>query len=189
MKAEKIEKKTFFRSNPDRTSDSNLETIVNSSVTAYQGGTLDRRAFLARSISLAAASELLKAAVIFYGSAPPLDILAKVHDRVLGLYGETDERITSRVPAVAQAMKEAEKPLEPEIYAGASPAFFNDRSERYQAEAAWTRTILFLRTHLKACGPAQSVRPRQVATSQEKSTTKGLCCSFLDSGGTTGCLT
>jgi carboxymethylenebutenolidase len=106
----------------------------------------------ARSFLLAAESELLKAAVVFYGSAPPLDKLAQVHCPVLGLYGETDERITSRVPEVAQAMKQAGKQFEYKIYSGAGHAFFNDTGERYQAEAAkdaWTRTLTFLHAHLK----------------------------------------
>jgi carboxymethylenebutenolidase len=61
----------------------------------------------ARSFMLAIESELLKAAVVFYGSAPPLEKLAQVRCPVLGIYGETDERITSRVPEVAAAMHAA----------------------------------------------------------------------------------
>jgi carboxymethylenebutenolidase len=106
----------------------------------------------ARSFLLAAESELLKAAVVFYGSAPSAEKIAQVRCPVLGIYGETDERITSKVPEVAAAMKEAGKSFEYKIYPGAGHAFFNDTGERYNAEAAkdaWTRTLTFLRANLK----------------------------------------
>lgn len=106
----------------------------------------------ARSFTLATESERLRAAVVFYGSAPPPEQLAQVRCPVLGLYGETDERITSRVPEVAEALKKAGKPFEYKIYAGAGHAFFNDTGERYNAVAAkdaWQRTLAFLRANLK----------------------------------------
>jgi carboxymethylenebutenolidase len=106
----------------------------------------------ARSFTLATESDLLKAAVVFYGSAPPLESLANVRVPVLGIYGETDERITSRVPEVAETMKNHGKSFEYKIYPGAAHAFFNDTGQRYDAEAAkdaWARTIAFFRTHLK----------------------------------------
>jgi carboxymethylenebutenolidase len=106
----------------------------------------------ARSFMLATESERLRAAVVFYGSAPPAERLAQVRCPVLGLYGETDERITSHVPEVAEAMKKNGKSFDYKIYAGAGHAFFNDTGERYNAEAAkdaWTRTLAFLRANLK----------------------------------------
>ena len=68
---------------------------------------------------------------------------------MLGLYGETDERITSRVPETAEAMKRAGKRFEYKTYQGAGHAFVNDTGERYKAEAtkdAWARTLAFLRS-------------------------------------------
>lgn len=106
----------------------------------------------ARSFLLAAEEPRLRAAVVFYGSAPPPEKLAQVHAPVLGLYGETDERITSRVPEVAEAMRKHGKQFEHKIYAGAAHAFFNDTGQRYHPEAAkdaWTRTLAFLRDRLK----------------------------------------
>ncbi|MGH9940787.1 MAG: dienelactone hydrolase family protein [Pyrinomonadaceae bacterium] len=105
----------------------------------------------ARSFMLATESERLRAAVVFYGSAPPPERLAQVRCPVLGLYGETDERITSRVPETAETLKRAGKSFEHKIYTGAGHAFFNDTGERYHAEAAkdaWTRTLAFLRKNL-----------------------------------------
>jgi carboxymethylenebutenolidase len=63
----------------------------------------------ARSFKLATEPNDLKAAVVFYGTAPTEEQLAKVHCPVLGIYGETDERITSKVPEVAAAMKKLKK--------------------------------------------------------------------------------
>jgi carboxymethylenebutenolidase len=106
----------------------------------------------ARSFTLATEAPLLDAAVVFYGSAPAAEALANVRVPVLGLYGETDERITSKVPEVAATMQNNNKNFEYKIYPGAGHAFFNDTGERYNAEAArdaWSRTITFLRANLK----------------------------------------
>ena len=106
----------------------------------------------ARSFNLALNNDKLRAAVVFYGSAPPLDELKNIGAPVLGLYGATDERITSQVPAVAAAMEAANKPYETKIYEGAGHAFFNDTGERYDAQAAadaWPRAVAFLRENLK----------------------------------------
>jgi carboxymethylenebutenolidase len=105
----------------------------------------------ARSFALATEDERLGAAVVFYGSTPPLETLARTHCPVLGLYGETDERITSRVPETVAAMEAAGKPFTHKIYEGAGHAFFNDTGERYNAAAAadaWARTLSFLRESL-----------------------------------------
>jgi len=105
----------------------------------------------ARSFLLAAESRRLRAAVVFYGSAPPPEQLARVRVPVLGLYGGTDERITSKVPEVAAALERAKKPFEYKVYPAAGHAFFNDTGERYDpaaAKDAWARTLAFLRAHL-----------------------------------------
>lgn len=120
-----------------------------------QSGALGSMGFCwggARSFNLAAQSEKLRGAVVFYGSAPEPATIQKISAPVLGLYGATDERITSQVPAVAAAMQAAGKSYETKIYAGAGHAFFNDTGERYDAPAAadaWARAIAFLRANLK----------------------------------------
>jgi len=106
----------------------------------------------ARSFLLATEPNKLKAAVVFYGTAPTGDQLAKVHAPVLGIYGETDTRITSKVPETDAEMKKLKKPFEYKIYAGAGHAFFNDTGDRYNAEAAadaWVRTLAFLKKNVK----------------------------------------
>ena len=106
----------------------------------------------ARSFLLATEPNNLQAAVVFYGTAPTEEQLAKVHCPVLGIYGETDERITSKVPEVAASMKKLKKQYEYKIYKGAPHAFFNDtNAERYNAEAAkdaWTQTLAFLKKNV-----------------------------------------
>ena len=106
----------------------------------------------ARSFMLATSGKI-GAAVVFYGSAPDAGMIERIQAPVLGLYGETDARITSKVPEVTQQMKAAGKPYETKIYEGAGHAFYNDTGERYDAEAAadaWPRTVNFLRANLKA---------------------------------------
>lgn len=102
----------------------------------------------ARSFMLAAESNSLKAAVVFYGSAPDDATLAKVHCPVFGIYGETDTRITVAVPKVDETMKKLGKKYTYKIYSGAQHAFFNDtNAQRYNAEAAndaWKQTLAFL---------------------------------------------
>jgi carboxymethylenebutenolidase len=106
----------------------------------------------ARSFLLATEPNKLKAAVVFYGTAPTNEQLARVHCPVLGIYGETDTRITSKVPEVDAEMKKLKKSYEYKIYDGAGHAFFNDTGDRYNAEAAqdaWVRTLAFLKKNLK----------------------------------------
>ena len=107
----------------------------------------------ARSFALATEPNDLKAAVVFYGTAPTEEQLAKVRVPVLGIYGSKDERITSKVPEVAATMKKLNKSYEYKIYEGAEHAFFNDTNQqRYAADAAkdaWAQTLAFLKKHLK----------------------------------------
>jgi carboxymethylenebutenolidase len=107
----------------------------------------------ARSFALATEANKLRAAVVFYGTAPAEELLAKVHCPVFGVYGETDTRITGAVPTVEAAMKKLGKPYEYKIYKGAAHAFFNDTNpQRYNADAAkdaWTQSLAFLRKNLK----------------------------------------
>lgn len=106
----------------------------------------------ARSFKLATEPNDLKAAVVFYGTAPTDEELAKVHCPVYGNYGATDERITSKVPEVAKKLKDLKKSFDYKIYDGAGHAFFNDTGDRYNAEAAkdaWEKTLAFLKKNVK----------------------------------------
>src|SRR2546428_6209049 len=72
----------------------------------------------------------LKAAFVFYGSAPannaqgqPFAVdkaaLAHIDAPIYGFYGEMDKRIDDTVPPTVEAMKEAGKKYDPVTYAGA----------------------------------------------------------------------
>jgi carboxymethylenebutenolidase len=93
----------------------------------------------------------LGAAIIFYGNAPAAEEIPKIRCPVLGLYGGTDQRITSGVPAFAEAMSAAGKRFEHVVYDGVGHAFFNDGRPAYDAAAArdgFARALTFLRDAL-----------------------------------------
>jgi carboxymethylenebutenolidase len=99
-------------------------------------------------------SKDLSAAVVYYGSNPrDLNDVKNITAAVLGHYGADDERITSAVPKLEEAMKQHGKSFEHKIYAGAPHSFNNDANDRsYRAEAAkeaWGRTLEFFKKHLQ----------------------------------------
>jgi len=76
----------------------------------------------------------LKAAFVFYGSAPNTNAqgqpyaadkaaLGKIGAQVYGFYAENDMRIDATVPPTADAMKELKKTYDPVTYAGAGHGF------------------------------------------------------------------
>jgi carboxymethylenebutenolidase len=95
----------------------------------------------------------LGAGVVFYGSNPnSLDEVQNIACPLLGIYGELDQRITSKVPELEQALKKHGKKYSIHIYPGAQHAFNNNTNpERYHPEAAkdaWAKTIAFFKEHL-----------------------------------------
>jgi carboxymethylenebutenolidase len=107
-----------------------------------------------RALMFTTRSKDLTASVIYYGSNPrDLEDVKNITAAVLGHYGEADERITSGVPKLEEAMKRHGKSFEYKIYAGAAHSFNNDTSDRsYRAEAAkeaWGRTLDFFKKHLQ----------------------------------------
>jgi carboxymethylenebutenolidase len=100
-------------------------------------------------------SKDLAASVIYYGANPMnLEDVKNITAPVLGHYGEADERITSGVPSLEEAMKKYGKSFEYKIYPGAPHAFNSDTSpQNYRAEAAkeaWAKTLDFFKTHLQS---------------------------------------
>jgi carboxymethylenebutenolidase len=94
----------------------------------------------------------IDAAVVFYGTQPDANIMAKIKAPVLGFYGEDDARVTSTVESTVAAMKQLGKSYEPHIYPHATHGFleFQDLAGNPAATSdSWARTIAFLNQHLK----------------------------------------
>jgi carboxymethylenebutenolidase len=93
----------------------------------------------------------LAAACIYYGSAPPADLVPRIACPVYGFYGGNDKRIMDALPAFTEAMAKAGKQFESQVYGGAEHAFFNDERPSYHVAAsrdAFARTLEVFRRHL-----------------------------------------
>jgi carboxymethylenebutenolidase len=90
----------------------------------------------------------LEAAVIYYGTSPPIELLPSVRAKVLGFYGGLDQRVNAGLPALEDGMKKHGKSFEYHVYEGAQHAFFNDTRPSYDVRAArdaFARTLDFFR--------------------------------------------
>jgi dienelactone hydrolase len=90
-----------------------------------------------RSFQYAIAQPELSGAIVYYGSptgaaaaAAPEAALAKIKAPVIGMYGGSDDRITSTVSATEAAMKKLGKSYEPHIFEGAGTASWATRRPR-----------------------------------------------------------
>jgi carboxymethylenebutenolidase len=100
---------------------------------------------------MAVRNEHIRAAVPFYGSAPPLDEVPNLNAPVLGIYAENDARINAGIPALEAALEEHQKEYEFITYPGTDHAFFNDTGQRYHHQAsqeAWAQTLTWFQRHL-----------------------------------------
>ena len=105
---------------------------------------------------LATEDPRLSGAVPFYGPIPPLEAVSDITAPVFAIYGELDERITSKLPVIEAAMSKHGKDFDKTVYPGAQHAFHNDTNlDRYNPEAAeqaWAAALDHLATWLG--GPA-----------------------------------
>ena len=96
----------------------------------------------------------LKAAVPFYGGAPPVADVPKIKAAVLVHHGGEDKRLVDGWPAYDEAMKAAGITHEGHIYPGAVHGFNNDATpQRYNkaaADEAWKRTIDWFNKYVRA---------------------------------------
>jgi carboxymethylenebutenolidase len=102
---------------------------------------------------LAEAAPDLTAAVAFYGTAPPLDQVAKIKAALLLNYAGLDDRVNATRPAYEEALKAAHVDFTIYVYPNVNHAFFDDTTGRYNADAAkiaWERATAFFTQHLKA---------------------------------------
>ena len=102
------------------------------------------------SFAFAATWPGLRGAVVFYGTAPAADAIARIQAPVAGFYGGDDARVTSTVEPTREAMRLAGKRYAPEVFEGAGHGFMRDQAGRNganlkAAQQAWPATLAFLR--------------------------------------------
>lgn len=103
----------------------------------------------------AALPDLVNAAVPFYGSVAPLELVEQIQAPLLIQYAENDERVNSQWPAYQQALNQHNKAHQVHFYPGTQHGFHNDSTPRYAKEAAelaWQRTLAFFNQHLASAG-------------------------------------
>lgn len=95
----------------------------------------------------------LAAAVPFYGTPPAPADVGNIKAPLLLQFAETDDRINAAWPASEAALKAAGVKYQAHVYPGTQHGFNNDTTPRYNKEAAalaWSRTIEFFNSHLRA---------------------------------------
>jgi carboxymethylenebutenolidase len=118
-----------------------------------------------RSFAYALAQPGLDAAIVYYGSSPADPAaLAGLRVPVLGLYGGDDERVNATIDPAREAIARAGRTYEVEIYDGAGHGFLRQQDGRDGAnlkasQAAWPRTLDFLRKHMAAPAAAPTKKP------------------------------
>lgn len=95
----------------------------------------------------------LGAAVVFYGSSPETETLARVRSPILGLYAGDDARVNTTIEPARDELVRLGQSFEVEIYEGAGHGFLRQQDGRDGAnlrasEGAWPRAIEFLRQTL-----------------------------------------
>ena len=94
----------------------------------------------------------LAAAVPFYGIQPSAEDTARIKAPLLIHYAALDARVNAGWPAYEAALKASGVRYQMYMYEGVNHAFFNDTTPRYDeaaAKLAWSRTLAFLKEHLK----------------------------------------
>lgn len=107
------------------------------------------------SFNYAARQPKLRAAAVYYGTAPQdAKLLGNIQCPVLGLYGGDDARVTSTVAPTTAQMKKLKKPYTPHVYSGAGHGFLrqqsrHDGANRAAAQKAWAQTLALFRDRLE----------------------------------------
>jgi carboxymethylenebutenolidase len=106
------------------------------------------------SFSYATQQAKLSAAVVCYGTPPPLAAMAKITCPVLGLYGGSDARVTSTVAPTVKNMGDLKISYDPHIFDGAGHGFFRQQDGRdganlKAAQQGWNLAIAFLKKNLE----------------------------------------
>jgi carboxymethylenebutenolidase len=106
------------------------------------------------SFAYAATQPRLRAAVVYYGTAPDSAMLVQIKAPVLGLYGGDDARVNVTIEPAKQALKRLGRVYETHVFDGAGHGFLRQQSGREGAnlratQKAWPLTVAFLRKHLE----------------------------------------
>lgn len=105
---------------------------------------------------LAVNTDMLAAAVVFYGTpVPPADQISNLNAPLLGIFAELDRGVTGRVPELVTTLLNNRKSFGLHVYQNTNHAFHNDTGARYDAAAAcdaWARTLEFFGRHLHSTG-------------------------------------
>jgi carboxymethylenebutenolidase len=100
---------------------------------------------------LTTAAPNLKAAVPYYGSNPPADLVPNISAAVLGIYAELDTRTTSGSDTLYAALDAAGAVHDRWVAPGAAHAFFNNTGSAYNPAGAlegWHRTLAWFGQYL-----------------------------------------
>jgi carboxymethylenebutenolidase len=92
----------------------------------------------------------LDAAVVYYGTSPDTETLARIQAPVLGHYGGADNRVNATIPDARAEMERLAKRYDVNIYEGAGHGFLKrqdgmEGANMAASEGAWPRTIEFFR--------------------------------------------
>jgi len=97
----------------------------------------------------------LNAAVVYYGTPPSKENIAKIQCPILGCYGGNDNRMTSTVEPTKAIMADLKKVYLPNVYDGAGHGFLrqhtgpNGDANLKASQQAWPTTIEFLKKNLE----------------------------------------
>ena len=94
----------------------------------------------------------LKAAVVCYGPTPDSMAIRNIKAKVLGVYGEGDERINGTLPDAARWAKDAKVDYSYDIYPGTGHGFLRPGrkgSDTPSFNAAWEKILGFYKKNLK----------------------------------------
>jgi carboxymethylenebutenolidase len=100
----------------------------------------------------AAASDVINAAVPFYGTPAKGDLVKNVKAPVMLQFAENDKRVNASWPEYEVALKANNVDFQAFVYPGTQHGFHNDSTSRYNPEAAelaWSRTLQFFGKHLR----------------------------------------
>ncbi len=105
---------------------------------------------------LATASPDLGAVVVYYGVAPPADLVPAIRAPLLLHYAGLDSRVNASIAAYEAALKAAGKRYTIHMYPNVNHAFNADtnpaRYDKAAADLAWDRTLAFLKENLGTPG-------------------------------------